>query len=327
MNELIDKYGRKINYVRLSITDRCDFRCSYCMSENIKFLPKQDVMTLDECFRIARIFVELGIKKLRITGGEPLVRQNVMWLIEQLSRLSRLDSIVLTTNGSKLEQFAKPLRYAGVERINISLDSLISDRFRKITRIGDLGKVMKGIEAVKAAGFNYTKINTVMLRGINDDEFVNLVNFSLKNELDISFIEQMPLGELANRKGTFISSDEARTIISKSFDLLPTLESSGGPAKYWRIPGMKTRIGFISPHSNNFCNSCNRIRITAKGDLYPCLGHNDSISLLSIMRNGGNDEDIRKVIVECMGIKPHSHDFSSQMEVPQVLRYMSMTGG
>ncbi len=324
---LVDKYGRRITYIRLSITDRCDFRCTYCMSEDMSFLPRDEVMSLEECLRVASVFVSLGVTKLRITGGEPLVRKNAMWLIERLGALPGLDNLVLTTNGSQLDRFAAPLRAAGVKRINISLDTLNAERFRTITRIGDLGKVLRGIEAAGAAGFRRTKLNTVMMRGTNDDEFVDLVRFAIANELDISFIEEMPLGDIQGRCGTYISSEETRDLLSHHFELIPSTESSGGPARYWRIPGSESRIGFISPHSHNFCDTCNRVRITAKGELYPCLGQNDASHLLPVLRAGNDDGDLRQAIVDSMGIKPYGHDFTAQMNSPQVVRFMSMTGG
>lgn len=324
---LVDKYGRRISYVRLSITDRCDFRCTYCMAEEMTFLPRDAVMSLEECLRVARVFVGLGVNKLRITGGEPLVRKGAMWLIEQLGTLPGLDNLVLTTNGSQLDRFAAPLKAAGVKRLNVSLDTLKPERFKQITRIGDLAKVLRGIEAAGEAGFRRTKLNAVMMRGTNDDEFVDLVRYALAQQLDISFIEEMPLGEIHGRSNTYISSEETLVMLGKHFELLPTDENSGGPARYWRIPGHETRVGFISPHSHNFCDSCNRVRITAKGELYPCLGQNDALNLLPILRDGGDDAALRQAIMDSMGIKPWGHDFTAQMNAPQVVRFMSMTGG
>lgn len=324
---LVDKYGRRISYVRLSITDRCDFRCTYCMAEEMSFLPRREVMSLEECLRVAEVFVGLGVSKLRVTGGEPLVRKNAMWLIERLGALPGLENLVLTTNGSQLDRFATTLREAGVKRINISLDSLNAERFKKITRIGDLAKVLRGIEAVKDAGFQRTKLNVVMMRGFNDDEFVDLVRFAISHELDISFIEEMPLGDIQGRENTYVSSDEAREMLSRYFELVPSTENSGGPARYWRTPGSETRIGFISPHSHNFCDTCNRVRITAKGELYPCLGQNDAANLLAALRASDDNSELRHAIVSSMGIKPFGHDFTQQMDSPQVVRFMSMTGG
>jgi cyclic pyranopterin phosphate synthase len=325
---LVDKYGRRITYVRLSITDRCDFRCTYCMAEEMTFLPRNEVMSLEECLQVASVFVSLGVSKLRITGGEPLVRKEAMWLIERLGALPGLDNLVITSNGSQLDRFAPALKAAGVRRINISLDTLRADRFKAITRIGELDKVLRGIAAARAAGFRRTKLNTVMMRGINDDEFPDLVQFAIDNELDISFIEEMPLGEILGRSNTYISSEETRERLANRFALIPSTESSGGPARYWRIPGSESRIGFISPHSHNFCDSCNRVRITAKGELYPCLGQNDAIHLLPVLRqHPGDDARLRQAISESMGIKPYGHDFTQQMDAPQVVRFMSMTGG
>lgn len=324
---LVDKYGRRITYVRLSITDRCDFRCTYCMAEEMTFLPRDAVMSLEECLRVASVFVGLGVTKLRITGGEPLVRKEAMWLIERLGALPGLNNLVLTTNGSQLDRFAQPLRDAGVKRINISLDTLKADRFKKITRIGDLHKVLNGIDAARAAGFQRTKLNVVMMRGTNDDEFTDLVQFAMDNELDISFIEEMPLGEIHGRSHTYISSEETREKLAPHFELIPSTENSGGPARYWRIPGSESRIGFISPHSHNFCDTCNRVRITAQGELYPCLGQNDAVNLLQVLRADPSEEGLRQAIIGSMGIKPFGHDFTQQMDAPQVVRFMSMTGG
>lgn len=324
---LIDHYGRRITYVRLSITDRCDFRCTYCMAEDMDFLPRNQVMSLEECLRVSSVFVGLGVTKLRLTGGEPLVRKNIMWLIERLGQLAGLEQLVLTTNGSQLERFAQSLHDANVQRLNISLDTLQPERFGTITRIGELSKVLRGIDAARKAGFKRTKLNTVMMRGVNDDEFVDLVRFAIDQALDISFIEEMPLGEIQGRSNTYISSEETRTRLSLYFDLLPSTESSGGPARYWRIPGSETRIGFISPHSHNFCDTCNRVRITAQGELYPCLGQNDAVNLMQILRAGADDFSLRQAIIDSMGIKPFGHDFTAQMDTPQVVRFMSMTGG
>jgi len=325
---LVDRYGRHIRYLRLSVTDRCDFRCSYCMAEEMVFLPRSAVLSLEECLRLAGIFVGLGVEKLRITGGEPLVRKDILWLIERLGALPGLQHLVMTTNGSQLDRFAVRLKAAGVERLNISLDSLDAGRFHTLTRIGDLDKVLRGIAAAQAAGFTRIKLNTVMMRGFNDDELPELVKFAVAQQLDISFIEQMPLGAIGDRQRTYFSSEEARSRLSEHFELLPSPESSGGPARYWRIPGTETRVGFISPHSHNFCDSCNRVRLTAKGELYPCLGHNDAISLLPLLRaHPEDDTPIRQAIIDGMGIKPWGHDFTAQMDQPQVVRFMSTTGG
>jgi cyclic pyranopterin phosphate synthase len=326
---LIDKYGRHVTYIRLSITDRCDFRCTYCMAEEMTFLPRNQVLTLEECLRIANCFVGLGVTKVRVTGGEPLVRHNAIWLMEQIARLEGLKELVITTNGSQLDRFALPLLNAGVKRINISLDTLRADRFKEITRVGDLTKVLRGIDAAKAAGFQRIKLNTVMMRDRNDDEFIDLVQFAVDKGIDISFIEEMPLGEIGHgRQSSYFSSEEAIARLQTRFTLLPSTETTGGPARYWRIPDTQTRVGFISPHSHNFCDSCNRVRITAQGDLYPCLGNNDAINLLPLLRDHpDSDEALRQAIMHTMGIKAKGHDFTEQMDAPQVVRFMSMTGG
>lgn len=282
---LIDRFGRKVDYIRLSITDRCDFRCVYCMSEDMTFLPRDEVLSLEESARLVKVFVALGVHKVRITGGEPLVRKNAMSLFNEIGHLSGLDELVITTNGSQLEQYAAGLHKAGVKRINISLDSLNAERFRQITRVGDLDKVLGGITAAKAAGFDNIKLNTVLMRGINDDEAIDLLEFAIAQNIDISFIEEMPLGAVNHtRDSTFISNDAVLKQLQNHVELVRSVESSGGPAQYWRIPGKSTRIGFISPHSHNFCESCNRVRITCKGELFLCLGQEDKVDLLPILR-------------------------------------------
>lgn len=325
---LVDQYGRQISYVRLSITDRCDFRCTYCMSKAMTFLPRDQIMSLEECLRVARVFVGLGVSKLRITGGEPMVRPNALWLLEQIGQLQGLRERVLTTNGSQLKHYAAALRNAGVNRLNISLDTLDAGRFRTITRTGSLDKVLQGIRAAAAAGFVHTKLNVVMMKGFNDDEFEDLVRFALNEQLDISFIEAMPLGAISGRSGTHVSSQATLARLQRHFELIPSTESSGGPARYWRIPGHQTRVGFISPLSHNFCDTCNRVRITAKGELHPCLGHNAATALLPLLRqHPDDDEAVRQAIMDSMSSKPRAHDFKHQMDTPQVMRFMSMTGG
>lgn len=326
---LVDKYGRHITYIRLSITDRCDFRCTYCMAEEMTFLPREQVLSLEECLRIVRTFVGLGVTKVRITGGEPLVRKNALWLIQEIGKLEGLKELVMTTNGSQLERFAVPLKEAGLKRINVSLDSLSAERFKAMTRVGDVSKVLRGITAAKAAGFTPIKLNTVMVRGVNHDEFGDLVQFAVDNEHDISFIEEMPLGEVDHsRASTYYSSDDALFELKKRFTLVPSAETSGGPARYWRIPGTHTKVGFISPHSHNFCDSCNRVRISCKGELFPCLGQNDMLDLMPALRNHLNDDQpLRQAIVDSMGIKPKGHDFNLFLKKPKVMRFMSLTGG
>lgn len=326
---LIDRFGRKVDYIRLSITDRCDFRCVYCMGEDMTFLPRAEVLTLEECARLVKVFVGLGVQKVRITGGEPLVRKNALWLFEQIGTLPGLREQVLTTNGSQLDQYAAPLKAAGVNRINISLDSLDTERFRRITRVGDLNKVLRGIEAARAAGFQHTKLNSVLMRGINDDEAPALVQFAVDQQLDIAFIEEMPLGEVDHsRESSCISNSDTLQQLQNHYSLVSSTETTGGPARYWRIPGTETRVGFISPHSHNFCESCNRVRITCKGELYLCLGQEDKVDLMPLLREFPNDDaPLRAAIVNSMQIKPEGHDFDLRRAEPAVVRFMSMTGG
>lgn len=324
-----DPFGRKITYLRLSLTDRCNFRCTYCMAEDMEFLPRASILTLEENLRLARIFVSLGVEKLRLTGGEPMVRHNFLWLVEQLGALPGLQELVMTTNGSLLTRYGRDLAKAGVKRLNVSLDSLNPATFQRITRTDRLALVLEGIQAAQAAGLGPIKLNTVMQRGINDGELVSLTRYALGQGLDIAFIEEMPLGDLGHgRNTTFYSAEEALTQLKREFPLIPSLESSGGPARYWRVPGYSSRIGFIAPHSHNFCDSCNRLRVTARGDLYPCLGQNGGVALLPLLRaHPDEDEPVRQAILEAVAHKPQGHDFASQMDQPQVLRFMSMTGG
>lgn len=326
---LIDRFGRRVDYIRLSITDRCDFRCVYCMGEDMTFLPREKVLTLEECARLVRVFVSMGVQKVRITGGEPLVRKNALWLFEEIGKLPGLREQVLTTNGSQLDQYATPLKAAGVNRINISLDSLDAERFRKITRVGDLRKVLRGIESAREAGFQHTKLNSVLMRDINDDEAPALVQFAIDKQLDIAFIEEMPLGEVNhNRESSCVSNDETLQQLKRYFPLVSSTETTGGPARYWRIPGTETRVGFISPHSHNFCESCNRVRITCQGELYLCLGQEDKVDLMPLLREFPNDDiPLRTAILDSMDIKPKGHDFDLRRAAPAVVRFMSMTGG
>jgi cyclic pyranopterin phosphate synthase len=326
---LIDQFGRKVDYIRLSITDRCDFRCVYCMSEDMTFLPRDEVLSLEECARLVKAFVSLGVKKVRITGGEPLVRKNALWLFEEIGHLADLRELVITTNGSQLEHQAQALKNAGVRRINISLDSLDAERFRKITRVGNLDKVLRGLAAAKAAGFANIKLNTVLMRGFNDDEAVSLVDFAIAQNIDISFIEEMPLGEVDHtRNSTFVSNDATLDLLQQRYTLIPSAESTGGPARYWRIPDTQTKVGFISPHSHNFCESCNRVRITCKGELYLCLGQEDKVDLMPLLREFPNDDrPLIEAILGSMQIKPKGHDFDLRRAEPAVIRFMSHTGG
>lgn len=326
---LIDRFGRRVTYVRLSVTDRCDLRCVYCMSEQMTFLPRAQVLTLEELAFIARAFTELGVTKIRVTGGEPLVRRNVLWLLDEIGDLPGLHELVLTTNGTQLEHMAQPLRAAGVKRVNISLDSLDPARFRRITRVGDLGKVLRGIEAALAAGFERVKLNAVILKNRNHDEVCDLVDFAVRRGIDISFIEEMPLGVIGDhdRAEAYYSSDQTKHDLEARYDLLPTTESTGGPSRYYRIGGTGSKVGFISPHSHNFCASCNRVRVTTEGRLLLCLGQEHSVDLRAVVRTHPGDlERLKQEIVASMAIKPKGHDFDLGVG-PVILRHMNVTGG
>ncbi|MCZ6892784.1 MAG: GTP 3',8-cyclase MoaA [Gammaproteobacteria bacterium] len=327
--QLVDRFGRVVDYVRISVTDRCDFRCVYCMDEEMQFLPRARILTLEELAFVGRAFAELGVTKIRLTGGEPLVRNNVIKLIRDLGRLSQLKELVLTTNGSQLERMAGDIREAGVRRINISLDSLDPDRFRKLTRIGDLNRVLAGVEAARAGNFDKIKINAVILKNRNDDEVIPLVEYASSRNMDISFIEEMPLGVISDhdRAEAYYSSDQIREDLSRRYTLVPTTETTGGPAKYFRITETGTRVGFISPHSHNFCDDCNRVRLTVEGRLLLCLGQEHSVDLKHVLRSNPGDLDIvKRAIVDSMAIKPKGHDFNLQ-EQPLIFRHMSHTGG
>jgi GTP 3',8-cyclase len=328
-SQLIDQFGRHVDYIRLSITDRCDFRCQYCMAEEMTFLPRDEVLSLEECSRLVKLFVRMGVTKVRITGGEPLVRKNAMWLFKEIGHLPGLQECLLTTNGSQLDKHSLTLKAAGVNRINISLDSLDEERFRKITRVGELPKVLSGIEHAIQAGFSNIKLNTVLMRGINDDEAIDLVNFAIQKHIDISFIEEMPLGEVNHdRESSCISNNETLAQLKNKFSLTPSMHKTGGPARYWQVNGEKTRIGFISPHSHNFCESCNRVRITCKGELFLCLGQEHKIDLMPLLRAHPKDDmPLVEAILQGMRIKPKGHDFDLQRAAPAVIRFMSHTGG
>lgn len=326
---LVDRFGRRVDYVRLSVTDRCDFRCVYCMAEDMEFLPRNQILSLEEILAAAEAFVSLGVRKIRLTGGEPLVRQNILWLVERIARLPGLQELTLTTNGSQLAKMAAPLRDAGVKRINVSLDSLQPQRFRELTRTGKLEDVLAGIAAAQRAGFKRLKLNAVILRGRNDDEVLDLVEYARSNALDISFIEEMPLGNIEehDRAGTFLSSEELRAIIDTRHALTPTDESTGGPSRYWRMGDSDTRVGFISPHSHNFCHLCNRVRLTVEGRLLLCLGNEHSADLREVMReHPGDAARLREAIRAAMDLKPERHWFDLANE-PQIVRFMNMTGG
>ncbi|MBK8817159.1 MAG: GTP 3',8-cyclase MoaA [Methylococcaceae bacterium] len=326
---LIDRFGRKVDYLRISITDRCDFRCVYCMSETMEFLPRGQILSLEEIFEITEAFVELGVTKIRITGGEPLVRKGAVELLEKIGQLDGLHELVLTTNGSQLKTLALPLKQTGVKRINISLDTLIADNFRAITRTGDLDQVLRGIDAALDCNFERIKINSVILKNKNHREVGDLVQFAVDKGIDISFIEEMPLGTVNqhDRSSAYYSSDCIKTDLTTRFSLLASTEKTGGPSVYFKVQGTQTRVGFISPHSANFCSSCNRVRLTVEGRLLLCLGNEHSVDLKQIIRTHPGDKNaLKQAIVDAMLIKPEKHEFDIH-EQPVILRHMSVTGG
>ena len=329
---LTDPFGRAVTYLRVSVTDRCDFRCVYCMSEHMQFLPKRDVLTLEELDRLCTAFVERGTRKLRITGGEPLVRRDIMWLFERLSRhlaSGALGELTLTTNGSQLARFAGELAACGVRRVNVSLDTLDPAKFGVITRWGDFGRVVAGIEAAGRAGLA-VKLNVVALKGVNEDELGDMVAWAHGRGLDITFIEVMPLGEDGgDRSDQFLALDAVRERLGERFTLAPLPISTGGPARYWSAAETGGRVGFITPLSHNFCESCNRVRVTCTGTLYMSLGQNDAADLRAALRAADPEAALAVAIAEAISRKPKGHDFVADRLAakPRVGRMMSTTGG
>jgi len=328
-SQLTDQFNRTINYIRISVTDRCDFRCIYCMAEKMEFLPKTQLLSLEEIDRIASIFISLGVEKIRITGGEPLVRKNIDSLFSSLSNNKGLKELTLTTNASQLKKKALMLKSSGVKRINISLDSLDPLTFKKMTRTGVLEDVLKGIEHAVEVGFEKIKLNTVLMKGINDHELFELIDYAIKHGLDISFIEEMPLGSTDfERKVTAVSNNDVLEKIKDKYSVKSISLSTGGPAKYWQVEGSNTRVGLISPHSHNFCEDCNRVRISCKGELFLCLGQEEKIELMPLLRNHlHDDQPIKDAIINSMKIKPLSHEFNLNQSKPAIVRFMSHTGG
>jgi cyclic pyranopterin phosphate synthase len=330
--ELIDPFGRAINYLRVSVTDRCDFRCLYCMAEDMTFLPKAQILTLEELDRLCSAFVARGVRKLRLTGGEPLVRRGIMTLIHSLSRhlhTGRLDELTLTTNGSQLEKFASELKDAGIDRINVSLDTLDADKFRAITRWGSLDRVLAGIDAAQAAGLKI-KINTVALKGVNEDEFPRLIEWAHGRGMDLTLIEVMPLGEIGDgRLDQYLPLSLARARLAERFSLQDIDYRTGGPARYTRVAETGGRLGFITPLTHNFCESCNRVRITCTGTLYMCLGQEDAADLRKPLRTSESNELLFAAIDDAIARKPKGHDFiiDRRHKRPALSRHMSVTGG
>ncbi|MEL6475871.1 MAG: GTP 3',8-cyclase MoaA [Pseudomonadota bacterium] len=329
---LIDPFQRAITYLRVSVTDRCDFRCVYCMAENMTFLPKRDLLTLEELDRLCSTFVRLGVRKLRVTGGEPLVRKNILWFFERMGRHlgAGLDELTVTTNGSQLKKHAQALADCGVKRINVSLDTLDEAKFQAITRWGRLAQVLEGIEAAQAAGLR-VKINTVALKGTNDGEIHHLVEWCNAMGMDLTFIEVMPMGDLGgeDRLDQYYSLKDLRGDLATRWTLTESDYRTGGPARYVRIEETGQRIGFITPLTHNFCESCNRVRLTCTGQLYMCLGQDDDADLRQVLRASENDAVLDAAIREAITRKPKGHDFdySRQRVDGQVARHMSTTGG
>jgi len=330
---MIDPFGRDISYLRVSVTDRCDFRCTYCMSENMTFLPKKDVLSLEELEMVSAAFIRKGVRKIRITGGEPLVRKGIMELFRNLGhyiKSGELDELTLTTNGSQLDKYADDLYEAGVRRLNISLDTLNPYQFQDITRWGKFEKVMAGIQAAKAAGLKI-KINTVALKGFNDTEFNDLVQWSGDEGMDITFIETMPMGTIdGQRSDQYLPLSELKQQLADRWTLTPSTYRTGGPSDYFDVEETSGRIGFITPLTHNFCESCNRVRLTCTGMLYMCLGQEDSANLKTILRSENGLSALDDAIDEAISRKPKGHDFiidRQSDDQPAVPRHMSVTGG
>jgi cyclic pyranopterin phosphate synthase len=329
---MMDPFGRAITYLRVSVTDRCDFRCVYCMSEDMAFLPKRDLLTLEELDRICSAFVAKGVRKLRITGGEPLVRRDIMTLFGSLSRhldSGALDELTVTTNGSQLAKHAKDLAACGVRRINVSLDTLDPDKFRAITRWGDFAKVMQGLDAAQAAGLQ-VKINAVALKGVNEDELETLLEWAHGRSMDLTLIEVMPLGEIdGQRIDQFLPLSMVRARLAARYTLQDLDDRTGGPARYARVKETGGRLGFITPMTHNFCESCNRVRVTCTGQLFMCLGQEDAADLRAPVRASESNELLDRAIVDAIARKPKGHDFviDRRHSRPALSRHMSVTGG
>ena len=329
---LIDPFDRHIDYLRVSVTDRCDLRCVYCMAEDMTFLPKNEVLTLEELDRLCSTFINLGVRKLRLTGGEPLVRKNIMWLVNRLSRHLKsgvLEELTLTSNGTQLSKYANQLADAGVKRINVSLDTLDPDKFSTITRWGNIDQVLNGLAAAKQAGLK-VKINTVALKGINDDELDNLVRWCGECSFDLTFIEVMPMGEIGDQRiNQYLPLSIVRSRLSDNWTLIESDYQTGGPARYVEVLETKQKLGFITPLTHNFCESCNRVRLTCTGTLYMCLGQEDAADLRTALRTCSDESILQQTIREAITRKPKGHDFiiDRRNNQPSVNRHMSVTGG
>lgn len=326
---LVDTFDRSIRYLRLSVTDRCDFRCQYCMTEEMQFLPRKSVLSGEEILRLATLFVELGVEKIRLTGGEPLIRPDIIEIARNLNGIEGLKDLVLTTNGSQLAQLAQPLVEAGVSRINVSLDTLCQQQFSELSRTGDLTKVLAGIDAAVDAGFERIRLNTVLLTGQNETQIEPLLDYALEKGIDIAFIEEMPMGHITQTDRTLSLVPSARVLetIRSRFNLLPIVgANTDGPARRYKVEGTQTEVGVISPITDNFCDSCNRLRITPDGRLILCLGHENSLDLRQMLRSDMDAASLKRAIVAALAYKPERHVFD-QPDEPQVVRLMNVTGG
>ena len=330
---LIDPFARAITYLRVSVTDRCDFRCVYCMSEKMQFLPKAELLTLEELDQICSAFISQGVRKLRITGGEPLVRRGIMSFFQSISRhlgSGALDELTLTTNGSQLSKYAGDLAAMGVKRVNVSLDTIDEEKFKSITRWGRLSQVIAGIDAAQSAGLRI-KINMVALKGENEDELETIVDWCAKRDMDLTFIEVMPMGDIGNesRLAQYWSLRDLRARLTQTYKLVDITDRTGGPARYVRVEETGQRLGFITPLSHNFCESCNRVRLTCTGELYQCLGQEGRVDLRAVMRAGADSDELVQAIHAAIAKKPKGHDFDYSRQRPdgQMSRHMSHTGG
>ncbi|MES2146416.1 MAG: GTP 3',8-cyclase MoaA [Pseudomonadota bacterium] len=325
---MIDGFGRCITYVRMSVTDRCDLRCRYCMAEKMVFLPRKDILSLEEIVALADIFIARGVTRIRLTGGEPLVRKGIEHLVGELGRRigNGLDELTMTTNATQLGRFAEQLARAGIRRINVSLDSRDPERFRRITRRGDLSQVLAGIDAAVRAGLA-VKINMVALKGVNDDEIAPMVRWCGERGHDLTLIETMPLGEVEeDRTDHYLPLGEAKAMLEREFALIPSLAKTGGPARYWEVDGLGIRLGLITPLTNNFCAGCNRIRVAATGTVFGCLGHDQKVELRDVLRSGGRNA-VDAALDRLLAGKPERHQFRIDADRPAVARHMSVTGG
>ena len=329
LSSLVDTFDRRIRYLSLSVTDRCDFRCQYCMTEDMRFLPRKAVLSEDELVRLARLFVELGVEKIRLTGGEPLIRPDIVSIARRLHTIEGVKELVLTTNGSQLTHLAKPLVDAGVSRINVSLDTLCETQFAELSRTGSLDNVLSGIDAAIDAGFNRIRLNTVLLTGQNEAQIEPLLDYALDKGIDIAFIEEMPMGHITQteRELSLVPSAQVLSTIKSRFNLVPMVGGAAdGPARRYAVEGTSTEVGVISPITDNFCDSCNRLRVTPDGRLILCLGHENALDLRQLLRSDMDSSSLKRAIVAALAYKPERHVFD-QPDEPQVVRLMNVTGG